>query len=219
MRFSRLLAFSLLVLLPFGVSAQATLVDSQATLSELSLLIAQYETRIKQLQAENAVLRLEMTKAGISIPLTDLSGSTIPMPTVPPTVIIPQINASGTVVIPNTSNQTESTNAANLSEITTKYGKDAAGFISRINQDWSGIKSTYKLPAGAHLAGYEFIQTGSFDHAFADIIVGTGTVGVYDIKILYQFEKSEYKRKLIGIFDYSPSALRYITRTGSNPFG
>jgi hypothetical protein len=57
------------------------------------------------------------------------------------------------------------------------------------------------------------------DHAFADIIIGTGTVGIYDIKILYQFEKSEYKRKLIGIFDYSPSTLRYVTRTGTNPYG
>lgn len=219
MRFSRLLAFSLVILLPFGVSAQATLVDSQATLSELSLLIAQYETRIKQLQAENAVLRLEMTKAGISIPLTDLSGSTIPMPTVPPPVTVPQTNASWTVVTPSTSIQTGSVNTVTLSEITTKYGKDAAGFISRINQDWSGIKSAYKLPTGARLAGYEFIQTGSQDHVFADIIVGTGTVGVYDIKILYQFERSEYKRKLIGIFDYSPESLRYITRTGTNPFG
>lgn len=44
-------------------------------------------------------------------------------------------------------------------------------------------------------------------------------MGVYDIKILYQFEKSEYKRKLIGIFDYSSIALRYVTRTGTNPFG
>lgn len=218
MRFSSFLTFFILLILPFGVSAQVTLLDSQATLSELSLLIAQYETRIKQLQAENAVLRLEMTKAGISVPLSDLSGSTIPMPTTAPIVSIPPSNSTG-VTNPVTPLQTGSTSSSTLPDITTKYGKDVAGFISRINQDWAGIKSNYKLPAGARLAGYEFIQTGSMDHAFADIIVGTGITGIYDIKILYQFEKSEYKRKLIGIFDYSPSTLRYVTRSGSNPYG
>ena len=57
------------------------------------------------------------------------------------------------------------------------------------------------------------------DHVFADIVIGTGTTGIYDIKILYQFEKTEYKRKLIGIFDYDNSTGRYKTRTGNNPFG
>lgn len=98
MRFSSFLTFFFLILIPFGGSAQVALVDSQATLSELSLLIAQYETRIKQLQAENAVLRLEMTKAGISIPLVELSGSTIPMPTTAPVVNPPLANATGNIV-------------------------------------------------------------------------------------------------------------------------
>jgi hypothetical protein len=57
------------------------------------------------------------------------------------------------------------------------------------------------------------------DYVFADIVVGSGATGIYDTKILYQFEKSEYKRKLIGIFDYNASTARYTTRTGSNPFG
>lgn len=57
------------------------------------------------------------------------------------------------------------------------------------------------------------------DYVFADIVIGTGTTGIYDIKILYQFEKTEYKRKLIGIFDYDSATGRYKTRTGSNPFG
>mgnify|MGYP001245496029 CR=1 FL=1 len=49
------------------------MLDSRATLSDLTLLITQYEARIKQLQSENEVLRVEMAKAGIRIPLTDLS--------------------------------------------------------------------------------------------------------------------------------------------------
>lgn len=219
MRFSSFLTFSLLVVLPLSVSAQVTLVDSKATLSELGLLIAQYETRIKQLQAENAVLRLEMAKAGISIPLIDLSGSTIPLPTTAPVLDTPQSSSAGTIVVAPSLQTGSSITMTTLTEITTKYGKDTAGFISRINQDWAGIKSNYSLPANSRLAGYEFIQTGSMDYVFADIIVGTGTVGIYDTKILYQFEKSEYKRKLIGIFDYNPTVLRYVTRTGTNPFG
>ena len=47
-----------------------------------------------------------------------------------------------------------------LSDITVKYGKDMAGFISRVNKDWSAIKSAYTLPSNAHLAGYEWVQTG-----------------------------------------------------------
>jgi hypothetical protein len=98
------------------------------------------------------------------------------------------------------------------------YGKDVSGFITRIGKDWSAIKSAYTLPVGARVAGYEFVQTGSQDHVFVDIVVGTGTTGIYDIKILYQFEKTEYKRKLIGIFDYDTTTGKYKTRTGTNPF-
>lgn len=57
------------------------------------------------------------------------------------------------------------------------------------------------------------------DYVFADIVIGTGATSIYDIKVLYQFEKTAYKRKLIGIFDYNSSTARYITRTGTNPFG
>jgi hypothetical protein len=213
MRFFQFILSFVFLLLPFATWAQSDLLNSQDTLSELNLLIAQYEARITKLQAENAVLRYEMAKAGISIPLTDLSGATLPIPTALPKNTV----SSGTWVpaSPTISTTTQST----LPEITTKYGKDVAGFISRINQDWAGIKSNYKFPSNARLAGYEFVQTGSLDYVFADIVVGTGTVGIYDIKILYQFEKSEYKRKLIWIFQYSATSWRYATTVGVNPFG
>jgi hypothetical protein len=109
--------------------------------------------------------------------------------------------------------------SATLADITSTYGKDIAGFISGINKDWSGIKSNYSFPSTARLAGYEFVQTGASDHVFADIVVGSGSAGIYDIKILYQYEKSTYKRKLIGIFEYNTTTSRYTTRSGSNPFG
>jgi hypothetical protein len=120
--------------------------------------------------------------------------------------------------VPKPVTSTVSSEVTSLSDITEKYGKDAGGFISRINQDWASIKDFYKLSPRARLAGYEFVQSGSNDHVFADIIIGTGTTGIYDMKMLYQFEKTEYKRKLIGIFQYNPETGKYITLQGTNPF-
>ena len=185
-----------------------TAIDPQWALSQMNLLVSQYESRIKQLEAENTVLKYEMVKAGIKIPLDAFSGAiATPLPTdigsnatgntaqiVPPTNIIP-------------------------TETVPQYTKDISGFIIRITKDWSAIRSAYSLPANARIAAYEFVQTGAMDHIFTDIVIGTGTTGIYDMKILYQFDKSEYKRKLIGIFIYDISTGRYITKNGSNPFG
>lgn len=72
MRFSRIYLV-LLALVPISIGAVT--IDPQSTLSQVNLLISQYEARIKQLEAENSVLRYEMAKAGIKIPLTDYSGA------------------------------------------------------------------------------------------------------------------------------------------------
>ncbi len=210
MRLSRI-SLALLILTPIAVGAVT--IDPQSALTQVNLLVSQYEARIKQLEAENSVLRYEMTKAGIKIPLTDYSGAiATPLPT---TVTSWSTVSTGIIVPPAWQNIPDTT----LSDITTKYGKDVAGFIGRAGKDWTAIKSAYTLPATARLAGYEFVQTWAMDYVFADIVIGTGTTGIYDIKILYQFEKTEYKRKLIGIFDYDSPTGRYKTRTGSNPFG
>jgi hypothetical protein len=140
MRISRIFLVSFLCLLPLSGFAQSGLLDSQTTLSELSLLIAQYDARIKKLEAENAVLRYEMARANISIPLMDLSGSTTPIPTTLPNP--PPVIGTADIVVTSTT----------LSGITSQYGRDVSGFISRINKEWSGIKSTYSLPTGARLA-------------------------------------------------------------------
>ena len=212
MRISRLSLF-LVPLIPLSVFASSGMLDPQVTIGQMNLLVAQYDARIKQLESENAILKYEMLKAGIKIPLTEYSGAiATPLPTTLPPSAGVTITGSTTVSLSGNSDMT-------LSDITVKYGKDMAGFISRVNKDWSAIKSAYTLPSNAHLAGYEWVQTGSQDHVFADIIVGTGTTGIYDIKILYQFEKSEYKRKLIGIFEYNPTFTKYTTKTGTNPFG
>jgi hypothetical protein len=218
MRLSRILSASLIFVFPVATFAQSGMLDSETTLAGLSLLIAQYEARIKKSEAENAVLRFQMAKAGIQIPIVDLSWTTLPIP-----VSLPSIPTSSWWVLVSETKITTPTAttipSATLSEITATHGKDIAGFISAINKDWSGIKSNYSFPSAARLAGYEFVQTGASDHVFADIVVGSGSAGIYDIKILYQYEKSTYKRKLIGIFEYNTTTSRYTTRSGSNPFG
>lgn len=204
----RFLLIFIIVTIPFGAHAQSGLLDPNATLAELQLLIAQYEARLKKVESENAILRYQMAQAGIQIPLGDFSGTT--------TIVIPTA-LTGSSVISNTG--VSAPQSSTLSDITAKYGKDVAGFISQINKDWSAIRTNYKFPAVTKLAGYEFVQSGNMDHVFVDIVIGTGVTGVYDIKVLYQFDKSTYKRKLIGIFDYNNSTSRYITRSGTNPFG
>jgi cell division protein FtsB len=41
--------------------------------AELNKIMSQYETQLKSLQAENNILRNEVAKAGIKIPLSDFS--------------------------------------------------------------------------------------------------------------------------------------------------
>ena len=77
-------------LLPVSLFAQSGMLDSQTTLSQINLLVSQYESRIKQLESENAVLRLEMSKANIKIPLIEYSGAIVkPLPTISSGQIFP----------------------------------------------------------------------------------------------------------------------------------
>lgn len=213
MRFARIIT-AILIAVPFSVSAETGILNTQETLSKLNLLVIQLEARINQLQAENIVLRNEMVKAGIKIPLSEFSGATLSVPTSLTWVNIP------TTSVTQNQNTTASLSVSDpLATVRSQYGTEVAGFISRVTADWEGIRSHYAFPQNARIAWYEFVQTGSSDHVFVDIVVGTGTAGIFDIKILYQFEKSEFKRKLIGIFIYDAKTGRYITRTGANPFG
>lgn len=197
-----------------------TPLDPTPAVSSLNLLISQYESRIKQLEAENAVLRNEMVKAGIKIPLAEYSGAVVTeVPTTPSiAIVIPQTQTWTTQ-----SGITNSTGASSVSTVLTlspeQYGKDVSEFVKKITNDWKSIKDYYKFSSWAKIAWYEFVQSGANDHVFVDIVFGSGTTGVYDMKVLYQFEKSEYKRRLLGIFDYNATYGKYVTRPGwSNPF-
>lgn len=198
----------LLCIAPLSASAASGMLDPAATVDQLTLLINQYNTRIKSLESENAILKNEMVKANIKIPLTDFSGATaVPLPT--------KTTNSGSLALP--AQQTSTTPTANTSA--SKTEKDF--FIDRIHTDWTAIQKAYSLPADSRIGWYEFVQSGALDHVFVDLVYGAtaGSGGVYDAKILYQYEKKEYKRKLIGFFLYDPKIEKYITKTGANPFG
>lgn len=125
------------------------------------------------------------------------------------------ITATPTVIAPATSTDI----TALLKSIETTYGAHPAGFITRIIGEWDKIREAYKMPETAFIGGYEFVQTGANDHVFVDIIyTGTTLSGSYDAKLLYQFDKTNYARKLVGFFEFNPATGYYITRTGSNPF-
>lgn len=101
--------------------------------------------------------------------------------------------------------------------VRSQYGERVSGFIARVHKDWEGIRAAYSLPKDAQIGAYEFVMNASEDSVFVNII-STGTVsGTYDTKILYQFDTTTYKRKFIGIFDFSKKDGRYITRSGTNP--
>lgn len=214
MRIFRIFAVLLLCIPAASFAVESTMLDSNQTVQQLIVLINQYDTRIKQLENENNVLRVAMQKANIQIPLVEYSGAIAsPLPTAL-TWASPYLNPT---VPANT--WSISSSAPSTSSGVSSYAPEYAGFITRINKDWDAIRSAYALPANAHLAGYEFIQTGSYDHVFADVVYGTGTTWIYNAKILYQFEKKEFKRKLIGIFIYDIKTQKYATKVGNNPFG
>jgi len=62
-------------LIPLSLFAEGTL-DTDTVLIQTKSVLDQYAKRIKSLEAENKMLREEMTKAGIKIPLSVYTGST-----------------------------------------------------------------------------------------------------------------------------------------------
>ncbi len=212
-----LLAFVFLVcMLPFGAYAETStgMVDSTKTISDLTLLIDQYNARIHQLEAENQILKNEMVKAGIKIPLDAFSGA-IAQPI--PTKVTPVSTGSISPVAVSPLVPTVSSEVV-MKNVSLQYGSGVAGFITRIHSEWSAIRDAYSLPKTASIGGYEFIMSGNADHVFVDIMYPTSTGGIYDAKILYQFEKQTFKRKLVGFFEYNRATQKYTTKTGSNPF-
>ena len=144
---------SLLLVVSFFAVTQAfanTGTTSTGTnlITDLNSLISQYESQLKYLQAENSVLRNEISKAGIKIPLSEFSGAV--SVTTPTTV-------TGTTTTTTTRSVSGEFDAA-LGNIETAHGKKYRGFIAGITPNWSAIKNAYKLPEDASILGYEFVK-------------------------------------------------------------
>ena len=168
MRAKTSLTLLLLILAsPLVSFAETGPLSSEATLKQLILIVSQDEARIKYLESENALLRNEMVKAGIKIPLSDYSGVVALNTGV---ISIPSVYLTGILTTPPL---LVSTTGALLAQLTSQYGKDVGGFILRIEREWKDIRNAYKLPTNAQIGGYEFVQSGSTDHVFVDIVYGT----------------------------------------------
>lgn len=188
-------------------------------IAQTKALLDQYSARVRSLEAENAILREEMRKAGIKIPLSAYSG-VVQTNNIPVVSDTPIATATTSTVTGTTLPVVTTSGEINFSEIEKIHGPVYTGFIKRIISEWDKVRDAYLMPKNAHIGGYELVVTGALDHVFVDIVY-TGSItgtGIYDAKILYQFDKKTFARKLIGFFEYNPTTGYYITRTGKNIF-
>lgn len=186
--------FSLCVAMPLSAIAQVTSSPTELV-KKMQELLNQYSDRIQALEGENKMLREAMAQHNIQIPLADFQKN---------------VAATGSTNVPST-NTANATNPGS-----TELQK---GFINQIRLDWPAIREAYGMPANARIGMYEFVKNEAENNAFADIIYGDGTPeGAYNAKLLYEFDKITFKRKLIGFFEYDTNTKRYVTRRGNNPF-
>ena len=200
---------SLTSLLPLTLRAETVDVDSMVT--QMKAILDQYSAKIKALEVENTILRNEMMKAGIKIPLSAYTGAIASTGTT-----TPKPTATGSIGTGGTTTPPVTTSLETLKQF---YGVRYAGAISKIKTDWQSIKTAYKLPSDAFIGGYEFVKQGSDNHVFLDIMYSRTTLtGSYDAKLLYEYNIDTFQRKLVGFFEYNKSTGYYTTKTGSNPF-
>jgi hypothetical protein len=210
----------LIVLVLSTLMAHVSATESDP-IAQAKTLLDQYAAQVKYVQSENAILREEMRKAGIKIPLSAFSGI---VQTAIPVATGSIMTASGTpqmsTVLPAPVAPVIVSGEVSFVLFERTYGTAYTPFVKRIISDWDKIVSAYALPKTARIGGYEFVQTWALDHVFVDIVY-TGSVtgtGIYDAKILYQFDKTTYARKLIGYFEYNKATGYYTTKTGKNIF-
>lgn len=171
MRIFQRTLLGLAVFLPVSTFAASTgSLSTEETLKQLILLVSQYDARIKSLEVENNILKNEMVKAGIKIPLSEysgaivLTGGSVTIPTTYLTGILAQNTGSVLTSVASLSGNVLSEQFKN------QYGSEVSGFITRIQKEWKDIRTAYKLPMNANIGGYEFVQSGAKDHVFVDIV-------------------------------------------------
>jgi hypothetical protein len=208
------MAISLSMLVPkFGYSADMTAAEAESMVNQMKAILDQYATRITSLEQENRVLRNEVMKAGIKIPLSayTTTGSTSSTSIATGATVTWTTQSSGSTL-------TTPVSQGDLSSaILAQYPGSVGGFINKIHTDWPAIQTAYKLQSGSYIGAYEFVKTPLNNQVFVDIMYGRTYTGTYDAKILYEYHTGTYQRKLIGFFEYDTKSKAYITRTGTNP--
>jgi hypothetical protein len=205
----KLLLLVLVTSIPFWVFATDTTTDTDTVLNQTKSVLDQYAKRIKSLEVENQFLREEMAKAGIKIPLTIFTGA---------------MNQTSTGIVSAntwTTNPTitGSSNTAINIDAVGLYGERYGNFIKKTQNDWSWIVSAYKINTGAYIWGFEFVKQWNDNHAFIDIVYDPKAwTGIYDAKILYEYNTDTFQRKLIWLFEFDRTAWLYKTKTGNNPY-
>lgn len=216
-KISQKIAVALAIVAIPTVAMAQTNTSPTELIKQMQTLLDQYAQKIQILEAENNLLRSMMAKHEIQIPLEEYTkiynnaNSVILAPidtkqlhasTPAPSTVLP-----ASTDIPKTPANTVAVNAIQKA------------FIDQINKDWEGIRGAYVFPANAWIGGYEFVKNAAGNNVFVDVVFGSGTPeGAYNAKLLYEFNKTNYSRKLLGLFIYNSDAKAYVTHRGSNPF-
>ena len=93
----KILLFSLISLIPMSISAaNMTSTETESMVTQMKTILDQYAFKIRALEVENSILREEVRKAGIQIPLSVFSGAIIQV------VTTTGSTTNQTVVVPKT---------------------------------------------------------------------------------------------------------------------
>lgn len=197
MKLIKKFSFLFVLLLPVAVFSQTSLTPQELS-AQMQKLLAQYAEKIRILEAENIMLRNLMAKHEIQIPLEEYNK------------IFSDNNTSTTpdasVISPNTHNQSAITPIKQ-------------GFIDQFKKDWPDVRRAYSMPENAFIGAYEFVKNDKENTAYVDIVYGEWTPEwAYNAKLLYEFNKENFKRTLIGFFEYNTTTKVYVTKKWKNPF-
>lgn len=124
-----LLSFAITCVLPVQIFAADT-TDTSSMITQLRAILDQYAVRIQALENENKILKEEIAKAGIKIPLSVFG----------PAIATGSTSLStGTTLTTNTGTTSVNLTGA-LQDISTTYGARYANFIKKIHTEWVPIQ-------------------------------------------------------------------------------
>lgn len=212
---------ALIICIPFQAMWQTSITasETESMVSEMKKILDQYAAKIKYLELENSILREEIRKAWIQIPLSAFSGAINTTPA-SSSDLATQNQSGGTLSLSGSqSNNNKILSDAMIDTIKKNYGERYSGFVTRIHAEWEWIRWAYKFPVTSYIGWYEFVKQGADNHAFVNIVYDrTTATNAYDAKILYEYNTGTFQRKLIGLFELDRSTGFYKTKSGTNPF-